>query len=748
MLSLLVSALLASLAAPAAAAHGDIVQFDFGAYHRCAVTVEGAVQCLGESNVFGQIGNGTSGDAATYRPIAVIARGATKVVTGSFYSCAIVDTSLQCWGDIPVPPGGNALKPTTVIARGVADAAAADDRVCAIVTGSVQCVGMGGNSGSNKYQLAHPTPETVIEHGVTAIAAGNAHACAVVDGALLCWGQLPVNSGDKPVSFTRTPTPLRVIDHGVSAVASGANHTCAIVDGALWCWGDNDHGQVGIGVSVAHARTSAQAPAPKVAATFSDSEQRCFSNGYDPLQCWVGHPVKVIADGVSAVFAKGDTTCALVGDGLQCWGANAQGQLGIASGGADVLKPTLAITSGISYVALGGARTCARVNGALQCTRPCAVEHDTLKCPPNPGFDAHELAFGVSEPEARLGVWRGTIGTQPVMACLARPPLGETQYYYLHHGFSIGLSAVSTDGAIWVEGDAEKPKATWKLKPVSGDRLDGEWSDADGQRMLPIRLTRIAVAGDPGSGCESGNTALQIAFNAPRVAAQKLKVEESSDHFRTVSALDNHVSMVELPDGMQNANMFNKATRDWLRDQITEYYGCMLAAPNGGEFYEKLELDFHAGPWLVVQESYSIDCGGAHPNGGIAGFETWNLATGERVEPWTWIHGSKVDCNDCGYVAPADLNAIIIANAQRNKDDDECASWVNESNRYLLRPAEQGLIFSTSFAHVMQACDEDILVPYAKLHPFLSKAGKTAVQSLVDAAAAHPVKPPVAPADR
>ena len=745
------------LAAATCGAAGDAIrQFDFGAYHRCAVTEAGAVQCLGESSVFGQIGDGEPGDQARYRPAIVIAKGASKAVTGSFFSCAIVADALQCWGDVSghdSAPG----KPRTLITSSVTDAAAGDDRVCAIVGDAAQCIGTGGQSGSRDYQQLHPVAFTEVEHGVSAIAVGHLHACAVAGGALLCWGDVPFDASEQHGRVTRTATPLRVIEHGVTAVAAGTGHDCAIVDGALWCWGDNTHGQVGVGIDAMSANSSPDQPPrggtipskkaknaarlPPRNTLFADGVQQCNAPAGHVEACWVSRPVRVVERGVTRVFAKGDESCALVDGALLCWGANAFGQLGIAASDYDVPAPALTIAHGVSEVALSGTRACALVDGALHCTRRC-VRHDGSLCrADDPGFDAKDLAFGVSDVEARYGVWRGTIGAQAVTVCLQRGPLQESSYYYVRHRTAIALGAAGADGTQWNEGADDRPTGTWQLEAARGDRLDGTWSAPDNASTLPIKLTRVHVDRDTARGCgrfESGPA--QDAYNAPRVAATAISESVNGDGLRTLSAFDKHVSVVSLPPSGPHAAEFNAAMRSWLDEQIAEQYGCSDAvAPNAAEFNQQREIDLRAGTWLVLRESYELDCGGAHPNAGVS-YQTWDLASGKIVEPWTWIRDSKVKCDysaDCGRAAPPKLNAIILAAASRNKDADECADAVNDNRSYGLRPSATGLVFTTDFAHVIQACDEDIEVPYAQLAPFLTATGKAQLQAFVAAASKH-----------
>lgn len=727
--------LLASTARAAPAS--DIIQFDFGDFHRCSLSAQGAVDCLGSSNHFGQLGVGKR-EAGTTRPLRAIERGAGKIATGNFFSCALVGDALECWGDIPVPQGDGHV-PTTVIAHGVKDVAAGDRHACALLdTGAVQCWGSDftGESGSGDYQSGQPTPFTVIERGASAIAAGDEQSCAIVDGTVMCWGRTGLEKNPMDVAFGGGRPPLRVLEKGATALAAGGHHACAIVEGALWCWGDNTYGQVGLGVSTAHAGTSKDMP-QKSNGTFADGEQTCAASYTGAVvSCRLDHPVRVIERDVHKVVAKGDQTCALVGEALQCWGRNQSGQLGIATGGADVLRPTTAIAHGVGFFATG-ARTCALVDGAMQCSRACTIENEKQKCPPQAGFDAHDLAFGLSELEARVGVWRGTLGEQAVMACLDRPDGDGANYYYLRHGLGIPLTATGPDGVRWNENSKDAQAAYWTLDPVAGDRLEGHWHSADGQRALPIRLTRVAAPDADGRGCGSVESGpLKIAYNAPRVAALALTTTPWSDGLRQVSALDGNVKMLELTGDEPAMQRFNRAMRDWLRDQITGYYDCLYAAPNGGDYSEELDVEWRAGPWLVLRETYSADCGGAHPNGGIAAYQTWNLERGERIDPWHWIRGAKSPCEASAPCssgsAPAALAAIVRQRAERS-DDDDCAG--TDLGFLQLRPSATGLVFGTDFAYAARACNEDVEIPWTQLEPFFSAEGRKAMRSLRNAAA-------------
>ncbi|HZP66702.1 MAG TPA: RCC1 domain-containing protein [Rudaea sp.] len=730
------------------AADAAIRQFDFGVAHRCAVTDAGAVQCLADSNVFGQVGDGSTGDQGQPRPVTVIARGASKVVTGSYFSCAIVGGALQCWGDIGDKPHN---KPYTAIAEGVLDAAAGDDRVCAIVGDAIECIGAGARSGSVDYARLHPTPYTEIDHGARAIAVGHVHACAVVEDAVTCWGEVPFDPSERGERMTRTATPVRVIEHGATAIAAGSDHDCAIVTGALWCWGENTHGQVGIGADVLSAQSSPNLPVrethvakktPRSAPrndVFEDGAQRCSAPAGHVERCWVSRPARIVEHGAARVFAKDDDTCALIDDALKCWGANALGQLGTAAPGDWIAAPTTAIARGVTEVAVSGARTCALVEGALRCTRRCIVREGGPCRPDRPGFDARDLAFGLSDVEARVGVWRGTIGTQEVSLCLGRPMRDDARYYYVRHGRTLLLNADGADGTVWSERDGAATTGSWQLGTPQGNRLEGRWTSPDGAKNLPIELDRVRGVDAATLVCNRyDNGPGVVAWNAPRIAAMKRETSAPANGTRTVSVLGGQISIAEFATDNPLVHAFNAKMRHWLDDQIGEYFDCGEGAPaNGSDFHSAREIELRADPWVVVRESYELSCvGAAHPSAGSS-YETWNLDGGKRVEPWTWIRGSTLLCKDtpdCGYAVPTELNALILTKTSRNADGDECADAVNENTSYGLRPSGTGLTFSTEFAHVIQACDEDIELSYDELQPFLTDDGKTALKGLIEAA--------------
>ncbi|MFK2891053.1 RCC1 domain-containing protein [Dyella flagellata] len=756
------------LAVAACAAHAlprdsdNISQLVFSYKHRCALRNNGSVDCVSESPYLGE-SRGGDGEI-TYRPVQMVPRGATRLTAGEFAICAIVDDALDCWKDVPAT-GKKLAPPQQIIASHVTDIAVGDDHACAVANGAALCWGSdsAGKVGHHEDDYHNGTVQTkpwpVIASGVTRVAAGGDVSCAVAQAALWCWGYTGLASdANSKALWDGDHPPLRVFERGVTTVAAGSHHVCAIVSGTLWCWGDNTHGQVGIGISVDHAQHSPSFQTAGVAGTFMDGDQTCHRQ-WTQLTCTVEHPVKVIDHGVTAVFASANETCAQANGSLQCWGANWQGQLGIAPAKKDVLKATVAIAGEVNFVALDSTRVCAVMQGGvLSCTLPCKKDVNT--CPDHPGFVADD-PNDMSGVEMRGGVWRGTIGNAEVMVCLqAEQPFSQSSYYYLRHGFSIPLDFADNSGAILNEAssngrefDYSKPTAVWTLQPAAGRRMDGIWKTADGSRTLPIHLVRV-MSLDTGNGasCDSTvpNDPSRLAFNAPRVASQKLSITQMPGGLRRIGALDGHVSMTELPASVPNADNFNHAMRAWLAEEIAGYYDCALSNGGSADFNESYDISFLSPPWLVARESYSVYCGGAHPSGGTAGYSIWNLETGKTVDPWDFLKDSKWDyvkevdhcdnANNCSRRPPPKLNEILTARFNEdNAGTGDCSDSLDSgiSPGYLLHMDKNGLIFSTDFPHVIQACDEDIALPWKTVAPFLTPLGKTVMQSLTHKAPQH-----------
>lgn len=214
--------------------------------------------------------------------------------------------------------------------------AAGGDESCAIASdGGLLCWGANVSGQLGRAGPGGPIPRLVtgLGAGVTAVAVGGAHACAVKDGTVWCWGSDALGQlGDGPADSSG-PSPVSTGLLGATQLVAGNDHTCALVGGGVRCWGANVKGQLGTGAA------GAPVTAPP-------------SAGLAGLT------------GVTMLAAAGDTTCALAGTTVRCWGANGSGQAGAGSLTTPQPAPVaVALPATATFVAVGGAHACAGVTG-------------------------------------------------------------------------------------------------------------------------------------------------------------------------------------------------------------------------------------------------------------------------------------------------------------------------------------------------------------------------------------------------
>jgi alpha-tubulin suppressor-like RCC1 family protein len=142
-----------------------------GYYTTCALLQGGKLKCWGE-NVYGEVGNGTSGNEY-HRPVQVtgMTRGVTSVDSDYYFTCAVRNGSAKCWGDNQYNQLGDGTPKVRDTPRQVSGLTSGVKTVdiswysgCALLTnGKAKCWGWNGEGevgiGSMADQI--PTPKVV-----------------------------------------------------------------------------------------------------------------------------------------------------------------------------------------------------------------------------------------------------------------------------------------------------------------------------------------------------------------------------------------------------------------------------------------------------------------------------------------------------------------------------------------------------------------------------------------------------------
>jgi alpha-tubulin suppressor-like RCC1 family protein len=219
--------------------------------------------------------------------------------------------------------------------------------------------------------IALATPATSLATTATAISAGFRHTCALTSaGGVKCWGENSfgelgdgTSSGPQkcyvPTSFygesfqcATTPVDVSGLTSGAMAVSAGGGDACALTSaGGVKCWGANAGGQLGDGTSTG----------PEKCTEFFGHNYACSTTPVD---------VSGLTSGVMAISAGREYTCALTSaGGVKCWGGNEYGQLGDGTT-AEKTTPVdvRGLTSGVTQISAGGSHTCALTSaGGVEC---------------------------------------------------------------------------------------------------------------------------------------------------------------------------------------------------------------------------------------------------------------------------------------------------------------------------------------------------------------------------------------------
>ncbi|HET6816040.1 MAG TPA: hypothetical protein VFH66_02285 [Mycobacteriales bacterium] len=338
--------------------------------HACVLLKDNTARCWGENN-FGQLGYQTDYESTdttkNYQaivPLRTMKPSPTPgVVQHTTHTPSLLDTSQN-----PQPDGH-----FTAISAG-------EFHTCALVDdGTARCWGEGGRgqlgtdpySGSSNAAQIEDSAFSVSVNGLsgaTAITAGGFHTCAAIGSAMKCWGYNFYGQLGSYRAQSSTPVQVTAIT-GARMVAAGTDFACALLNksftsspapttsptGQPFCWGDNTYGQIGAGLafgSKTSLRTAVLGISSAGALDAGNGYACAIPAGTSTPQCW-GHnadgelgnssttdsnvPVGVSglttastvdAGGTAGSIERGNT-CSVRSDGkVSCWGHGAEGQLG------------------------------------------------------------------------------------------------------------------------------------------------------------------------------------------------------------------------------------------------------------------------------------------------------------------------------------------------------------------------------------------------------------------------------------
>jgi len=186
-----------------------VLEIGMGAFHECALLVDGSVKCWGD-NYHGQLGDGTTEDRAAPTLVTGLGAPATAISVGGQFTCALLETgAVKCWG-----------------------------------------VNINGELGVGDFQdRSSPAQVFGLESGVLDLSsAGNSTCAALVGGTIKCWGLKNYGHVGEGMTSNEIPYDVTGFSDKAIAVSAGGFHNCALIeDGSVECWGFNPTGALGLG---------------------------------------------------------------------------------------------------------------------------------------------------------------------------------------------------------------------------------------------------------------------------------------------------------------------------------------------------------------------------------------------------------------------------------------------------------------------------------------------------------------------
>jgi alpha-tubulin suppressor-like RCC1 family protein len=303
-------------------------------YYTCAIQ-NGAVKCWGE-NSNRELGDGTN--IASNVPVQVydMTSGATLIEAAYERACAFINNEMKCWGS---SAGSASVKPG--FTGNVTDIAVGNMHECAIIDNEAYCSGfnLSGECGTGGGPFEATAAKVVnLSTNVTEIEAGYSTTCVIDDGSVKCWGVgTSGETGDGSGANTPTAVPATGLDTGVTALSATSFYNfCAIKNSKNYCWGSNSGYQF-------YDPTD---PGNLLVPTANDSDRN-----------------------LTHVFAEDKFLCFLENKTLFCRGSNSSNQLGNSNApGLNETpgKSTLGLTDITSITTARGV-TCAISGGKAYC---------------------------------------------------------------------------------------------------------------------------------------------------------------------------------------------------------------------------------------------------------------------------------------------------------------------------------------------------------------------------------------------
>ena len=299
----------------------------------------------------------------------------------------------------------------------------------------------------------------------------------------------------------------------------------------------------------------------------------------------------------------------------------------------------------------------------------------------------------------------------------------------------------------------------WSLR-VDGKGAAGTWTSSNGKKSLPIKLKRLALVDE--SAVPEQQNQLSTTYNERWFETVKLGSAEKPKSFGSVTIAHEKDSAFNLempvftafPDS-QAMEKANTLLRQFYRRSLISTRDCvnMLREEPKQPFEPQFmfEVSYASPRVMSMQESGSVDCGGAHPNNYVT-FSTFDLVNGKQI-------GGEydLDLSDKGFGSVLKLGSkderiafekfalqrwYDAAKADGDTGEESCSNpdLLGEApegeRRFSLAFTDKGLaVHQSNYPHVASNCllqdYNPTIIPWADVKPWL-KPGQVLLKEEVE----------------
>jgi len=350
-----------------------------------------------------------------------------------------------------------------------------------------------------------------------------------------------------------------------------------------------------------------------------------------------------------------------------------------------------------------------------------------------------QSAASQNQHKAYSGVWQGTLGPDKVTVCFDRGLWGNSYRHQQTPVLTHLQPEKSSDTATevrWIEYPGDGTPKVWVLQQLTAEGTTaGYWLDSATQEQHPIKLTRTHAVNDEDfeqRNCSDDAYIKPLETYDLSLTTGDAKEFAPGKRYRELLFADwQSIELLLDAPGITQINAHYALKTD--RDAQEQYYEARRRLLHSyafgtlvyGEQY--IEPVFWSEDFIVIR-SYLWPSGLGARGINITS-KVWDLQTGQEINLWNWLTGSKPD-EYGSYKLPAALRQYLIRhhgmtsqNTAKTHPDDDCEPHAELD--FSLTLNWSGISFSPSAWS--PACRDPYPVSFVELQPFFSEQGKAAI---------------------